>query len=124
MTLNTAPTPSPSDAAPSRASLRTLIKDATDELGINAAFSLGRRETDLLVVHLRGKRKRVLALPSYILDTYPAVNVELIRSSSDGAQHTLTLVVTQALAVQTPSVLERRAKLQRLCAEAEAITKF
>ena len=100
------------DMEPLRESIRKVAQETAEDLNIDVCFSLGRRETDILVIHLRGKRKRVLALLPYLLDTFPDVDVELIRSASAGDEHTLTAVATQKLADQQMSVLERRAKLR------------
>ena len=97
-----------------REAIRKAIQDTADELNLDVAFSLGRRQTDILVMHLKGKRKRTLALPTYILDIFPDVDIEFIRSGSNGSEHTLTAVVTQKLSEQSVEVQERRAKLRLL----------
>ena len=107
-----------------RESIRKAIQDTADELSINVVFSLGRRETDILVMHLKGQRKRVLVVPTYILDMFPDVDVEFIRSASTGNEHTLTAVVTQKLTDQPIEVQERRAKLRLMLAQASEMTSL
>ena len=101
-----------------RESIRKAVQEIADELNLNVAFSLGRRETDIVVIHLKGKRKRTLALPTYVLDIFPDVDIEFIRSASTGSEHTLTVVVTQKLMDQPIEVQERRAKLRLMLAQA------
>ena len=95
-----------------REPIRKAIQDTADELNLGVVFSLGRRETDILVMHLKGKRKRVLGLPTYILDIFPDIDIEFIRSAATGSEHTLTAVVTHKLTEQPTEVQERRAKLR------------
>ncbi len=97
-----------------RETIRKTVQDTADELNLDVIFSLGRRQTDIIVMHLKGKRKRVLALPTYILDIFPDVDIEFIRSASTGSEHTLTAVVTQKLTEQSVEAQERRAKLRLL----------
>ena len=97
-----------------REAIRKAVQDTADELNLDVVFSLGRRQTDILVMHLKGKRKRTLALPTYILDMFPDVDIEFIRSGSNGSDHTLTAVVTLKLSEQSVEAQERRAKLRLL----------
>ena len=91
--------------------VKEVVGDVTAGGSVNASFSPGRRETDLVGVILTGEKESVLALPLDILERLPQEDVEVIGSSdSDG--YTLELVITERLEAQEISTPERRSKLQ------------
>ncbi len=92
--------------------IRRSVVSAATELGIKASFADGRRDSDILVIRLRGNRKDTVFLSQQLKEIFPTVDIDVLQ----GKQHDgniLTMIVTEPLTEQeAQEAMERRAKLR------------
>ncbi len=82
-------------------------------LALELHFVAPRRESDLLLISLGGRRERVLKVSNYLLDCFKEVDVDLVRSESDADGYRLLVAVTPKLGAQPSTSGEQRGKLRR-----------
>lgn len=105
----------PQDEGEQESELAGAVREAAEAADVLVRFPPRRRQTDLLLVQLRGERRDVLTVPTALaaaLDTY---DLEIIRGQHVGDLYQLQMAVTEKLDVQARHALtpERRAKLRR-----------
>ena len=92
--------------------IRRSVVSAATELGIKASFADGRRDTDILVIRLRGSRKDTVFLSQQLKEIFPTVDIDVLQ----GKQHdgkVLTMIITLPLTEQEiQENMERRSKLR------------
>lgn len=92
--------------------IRRSVVSAATELGIKASFADGRRDSDILVIRLRGNRKDTVFLSQQLKEIFPTVDIDVLQ----GKQHdgnVLTMIVTKPLTEQeAQEAMERRSKLR------------
>lgn len=92
--------------------IRRSVVSAATELGLKASFADGRRDSDLLVIRLRGGRKDTVFLSQQLKEIFPSVDIDVLQ----GKQHdgnVMTMIVTQPLTEQeAQEQMERRSKLR------------
>jgi len=79
--------------------IRRSVVSAATELGIKASFADGRRDTDIMVIRLRGNRKDTVFLSQQLKEIFPIVDIDVLQ----GKQHdgkVMTIIVTQPLTEQ------------------------
>ena len=89
--------------------IRDYITRTTKVINLAASFGHGRRESDILLVKLRGKREHAIIIATNLVDIFPEIDVEVPKSKQE-SNH-FTLIITQKLTDQKVAAKERRAKL-------------
>lgn len=95
--------------------LERTVRRVAEEALVAVRFPTPRRETDLLLVQLRGERRDVLTVPTRLAEELTGYDLEIIEGRHVGDPYQLALAITLALDVQVEHTLtpERRAKLRR-----------
>jgi len=92
--------------------IRRSVVSAATELGLKASFADGRRDSDIMVIRLRGNRKDTVFLSQQLKEIFPTVDIDVLQ----GKQHdgnVMTMIVTQPLTEQeAQEQMERRSKLR------------
>jgi len=92
--------------------IRRSVVSAATELGLQASFADGRRESDIMVIRLRGNRKDTVFLSQQLKEIFPTVDIDVLQGKKhDG--NIMTMIVTRPLTEQEAAEdMERRAKLR------------
>ena len=91
--------------------IRRAIVSAAKAIELRASFAPGRRESDVLLVKLRGRREHAHIIATHLLDIFPEVDIEVLKGIQQDNYYNFTLIVTQKLTEQETIEKERRAKL-------------
>lgn len=101
------------------ARMRKEITHVSDDLGVRTSFANGRRDSDILIVKVRGEKDKTFQISRYVLMYFRNVDIEFISSGYDNTDYKLVFVVTESLGKQAIIDSERRSKLKRLAGEYE-----
>lgn len=101
------------------ARMRKEITNISDDLGVRTSFANGRRESDILIVKVRGDKDKSFQISRYVLTYFRNVDIEFISSGYENTDYKLVFVVTESLGKQEILDSERRSKLKRLAGEYE-----
>ncbi len=103
--------------------IRRSVTSAATELGIKASFTEGRRDSDIIVIRLRGKRQDMVFLSQQLKEIFPAVDIEVLQGKKhDG--NIMTMIVTEPLSEQdAEDNMERRSKLRHKAQRNKVKTK-
>ena len=82
-------------------------------LALELHFVEPRRESDLLLMSLGGRRQGALRIPNYLLDCFKEVDVDLVRSEGEADDYRLLVAVTPKLGAQPSASFEQRGKLRK-----------
>ena len=102
--------------------VKNTVQTLVNGRRVRAAFTEGRRVSDLLLVALSGPKQAVLDVPLRLADRLEHEDIELLEAEGSAERYTLSLVVTEAIETQESIDQERRAKLRnRLALEVERL---
>lgn len=93
--------------------IRRAVTAGARELNLKASFTEGRRQGDLLIIRLRGKKQQASLLLKHLEEIFFNVDMELLDLKTQ-ASDTLTVVVTEPVSVHDVTAQERRYKLRQL----------
>jgi hypothetical protein len=96
--------------------VRRKVRDLARDAGVIARYARGRRDSDVVLVILKGDKFDVLKVPPFLIERLPGFDLEIVRSGLNGNMYELILAVTENLEDQTIQRPERRAKLKRFLA--------
>ena len=92
--------------------IQQVIIELAEQVEVKVRFVQGRRDTDILLVYLQGTRPDVLILPVELLESFPELDLEIIKSHGPANDYTLRLAVTIKRDEQPTQIPERRLKLK------------
>ncbi len=91
--------------------IRQTVISATEASGLKASFAKGRRQSDMLIIKLSGKREHAYAISNHLVITFPEIDIDILKVKSQNTFYPFILVISQKLDEQSMAFNERRSKL-------------
>ncbi len=91
--------------------IRQVAINVNKAIGLRINFTKGRRQSDILLIKLSGKREHAHTILNRLAAIFPEIDVDLLKVKSKNTFNTFILVATQKLDKQNLAFNERRSKL-------------